>query len=484
MDLLAQMRQQTRYVRLEKRLEQAVLGAMDLWDHREQAEEDWQEYRAKAWQNANTIMECMEGRTHWLAPILFGMALSNLEIQRYGHAERLFQQMPEEIQLPGYQEICRFHRTFPVGNPSYAALVPDLWEAFQKREAAITRALHTRNYSKAFPLISSVFNAQGYLPFGFSEENGVFHLQFILAEDPENIFPLLYLEEHVPPALQKKWQFRAGLELSLNQQVPISGFSYDLSQFQFTLDKAEDDQPTPIHVYNSALANLAAQDAAEAQKLAEQAVADAVGEIPARYVFHPILAEEREPRRDALPLNRLCRTRRTARKMELRMSARSYLDRSLASVRHLKPSAGLRSDIVSGFSCFPELLQEYQEGKDHIFYGLLGQGVAAGFVFYPTKPDLTDCHPILDLPQKIKAAAGNEVFVTGFAIGMQYCYLDFIAFDFLRVLAALKKVFAGIQGGEAARFASFYPGAAPTSLDADREIAAYRAAMAQIQRQR
>ncbi len=457
----------------------SVRSALNLWARREHDPQGCYTYRIEALRNEEALAESLlEERGNVFT--CFGMAITALELQNYERAESLFQQLPERYQLPGYQQICRFHRRFPVGNTTYAALAPQLWEDFRKRGNTIAHALETGANPWAMELICNIFHAQTVpFPFAIAQRGDSYQLQFRLRDAIENIFPLLYLEEHFPADRIKRWQARAGMEPTLNESVFLSGSLYGLNAFQYHLDDRGNNGKKRIQIYNTALAKLAAKDSAEAQKVAEDALFYAAGELAARSLFDPIVVAKRSLGRDAATLDRFP----LEMLLEVRMSAREYLDIHAQEASHLKPSAGLRSDILTSTSCFPELLQEYRERQSHIFHNLLSQGVAAGFVFFPSELCLRRKTFHTEIAQQIENAAGDDITVTGSAFGNKFCYIDFVAYDFLKVLGVLKQVFAGIQGGEAARFASFYPGAKPTSLDADKEIAAYRAAIAQIQGQ-
>lgn len=272
------------------------------------------------------------------------------------------------------------------------------------------------------------------------------------------------------------------MNLTLNQPVEISGHACDLASFQYACGPKGTNRRIPIYVYNQELARLAAEDSGTAQEIATRAVSYAVGEIPAMRHLGPIHVEEAPLGRSSQTLDRLVYDIGPRENINLCLSARRHLETASSSAIHCKPSAGLRSDIRTSFSCFPELLQEYQALHTDIFNNLLSQGVAAGFVFFPTRLCSGNTRKRFTLQTKqIRDAAGDEIFVTGTAVGAAFCYIDFIAYDFRKVLSALQQVFHHIQGGEDARFASFYPGAKPASLDADREIAAFKCALAQFQ---
>ncbi len=483
MDIITRIRSMAQRGQCKPEHKPHILSTLDLWEQREEKLKDCFAYRTQVYGNADILMGDFSGTG--LLPDQFGAALSALEWQHYDLAENLFRELPASDRLPGYLEICQFHRRFPVTKVCFAALAPQMWRAFLQIEGDIARCLQTGEFLKTFELVRSVFHAQTS-PFlaGFSTSDSGIEMRFSIGESPGDIFPMLYLEEHVLPALtQKGWQFRAGFETEPEEPIRYNGKAYPLSYFRYTLGKPGDCNRRPIHVYRKDLAALARRDPVEAKRLAKRAVSYAIGEVPAQRYLDPVLVAPKPLAYSSQSLDCLAFDLIVHEGADLDTSARRYLETYAVQAEHLKPSAGLRSDILYSSTCFPEILQAYQERSSYLFNHLLTQGVATGFLFYPK--ELCTTPPkrhISNMTRRIRDAAGDDIAITGIAIGSEYCYIDFVAFDFLKVLAALKQVFAGIQGGEAAQFASFYPGAAPTSLDADKEIAAYRAAMVQMQR--
>lgn len=200
MDVIRRIRTLVQQGKSDPAHEESILSALDLWERRDAAQEDCFAFRTAAAQNLDTLKTVLTEADQVLVSTCFGAALSALELQNCDLAEQLFRQIPERYQLLGWRQICRFYRRFPVGNPSYAALVPRMWEAFRQREAEIYRSLESSTDGSAYVPVRDIFHAQTS-PFNFAiarPKDGI-ELRFSVTAAAGDIFPMLYWPSTPPP---------------------------------------------------------------------------------------------------------------------------------------------------------------------------------------------------------------------------------------------------------------------------------------------
>ena len=130
------------------------------------------------------------------------------------------------------------------------------------------------------------------------------------------------------------------------------------------------------------------------------------------------------------------------------LDADRYIDLYSAYRINTDPSSndGTRGDIISGSTCFLSLMNGYYSDKSYAMDSLEEDGIVGGYLFYPVDTIESDSRGtlILDLRDKItdeleKSLPDSFMFVGG-ATGVNFGYIDFIAWDIRAVLEAVPKI--------------------------------------------
>ena len=125
---------------------------------------------------------------------------------------------------------------------------------------------------------------------------------------------------------------------------------------------------------------------------------------------------------------------------------------------------GTRFDIISGSTRLLSLMNDYYGERSYAVDSLLNDGIVAGYLFYPLDTIESDSKgtQILDLrdaiAEELEQSLPDSFMFVGGATGVNFGYIDFIAWDLRDVLEQVPKV-AEKHGLRWLSFRSFKRGA-------------------------
>ena len=130
------------------------------------------------------------------------------------------------------------------------------------------------------------------------------------------------------------------------------------------------------------------------------------------------------------------------------LDADRYID--LYSAYRINPDAaskdGTRGDIISGSTCFLSLMNGFYSDRSYSMDSLEEDGITGGYLFYPIDTVKSDPRgtQILELRDAItneleKSLPDSFMFVGG-ATGVNFGYIDFIAWDLREVMEKVPKI--------------------------------------------
>lgn len=335
----------------------------------------------------------------------------------------------------------------------FSERVKEGWQTFLKGEAALRQKIDEKQDSDELvaaclellnPAFQDICFEMGY--------NGEKHELILTAEgDRAKLFPLIYFQKRAPKEVLNYWNIIVGRRpVHEKYWLQMFGQNIIMEEVQVWIEWQEN-KTVELYFYYEKLVPFLKEKKNDAYWLMCILLDQAVGEIPSiKYVKGFELLEQPKDG-DSLPMNKLldCLQKTLDLDTKEMFDAEKYCETYTAY--ELKPDedikAGWRRDVFVGItSCVP-LINEYLQGESQIMDTYFQDGIMAGSLSYST-----DCFTgedrgkqILDfrdqLEEEILALAGEDaVSFIGGASGIYCCYLDFIAWNPLKVLEAAAEI--------------------------------------------
>lgn len=295
--------------------------------------------------------------------------------------------------------------------------------------------------------------------------NGEKHELILTAEgDKAKLFPLIYFQKHAPKEVLERWNIIVGRR-PFHEAYSIRMFGQNISMKDvWVWIEWKENKTAELFLYCEKLVSFLQENENDTYWLMCILLDQAVGEIPSiRYIDGFELLEQPKDG-EGLPLTKLfnCMQKTLGLDTEEMLDAAKYCETYTAY--ELKPDenikAGWRKDVFVGItSCVP-LISEYLQNESRIMDSFYQDGITAGSFSYSVEGFTEENRgkQILDFRDQLEAeileAAGEEaVTFIGGASGIYCCYLDFIAWNPIKVL----EVAAEILKNKKIALAEFYP---------------------------
>lgn len=349
----------------------------------------------------------------------------------------------------------------------FSERVKEGWQTFLKGEAALRQKIDEKRNSDELvaaclellnPIFHDICFEMGY--------NGEKHELILTAEgDRAKLFPLIYFQKHAPKEVLNHWNIIVGRRPFNERKYCLQMFGQNISMEEVQVwIEWQENKTAELFFYCEKLVPFLKEKENDAYWFMCVLLDQAVGEIPSiRYINRFELLEQPKDG-DSLSLDKLldCLQKTLDLDAEEMFNAEKYCETYTAY--ELKPNedikAGWRRDVFVGItSCVP-LISEYLQGQSQIMDTFYQDGIIAGSLSYSV-----DCFTgedrgkrILDfrdqLEEDILALAGEDaVSFIGGASGIYCCYLDFIAWNPLKVLETAAEILKNKEITQA----GFYP---------------------------
>ena len=382
-----------------------------------------------------------------------GLALYYFECALYLH--------PEDKEVREYVDDCRERLTFPRFEKNFRERTKEAWAAFLAIEAEL-RAAIDRNEDDGEAMLQRC---------GAVLEQAIRDVSFELGFDGEKyelilcaegrrsaLYPLVYFCRRAPKEVLAHWKIRAG-------SAPNDKFA--LQQDTVQIDAADVDvwliptgeQLFSPKLYCEKLLPLQRENPRRAEWMLYKLTNQILGDIAAIAFLTGIELLEAPEDSEAKKLSDLY-----AYLGELGYplweDAAAYLDTSEIAYRldaDENPDADWRLDVYEGSTRLSAAINEYLHGESDLVDEYHRNGIVPGFLLYPlsTFPEEGREEALAAFRDELRAYlsehGGEDALChTGFASGLYYGYLDFIAWDLESVLDAALAFFKerGMTGAE------------------------------------
>ena len=382
-----------------------------------------------------------------------GLALS--------YFERALSLHPEDKEMSDYVEDCRERLTFPRFEKNFRERTKEAWADFLAIEAEL-RAAIDRNEDDGAAMLQRC---------GAVLEQAIRDVSFELGFDGEKyelilcaegrrsaLYPLVYFCRRAPKEVLEHWKIRAG-------SAPSDKFA--LQQDSVQIDAADVDiwliptgeQLFSLKLYCEKLLPLQRENPRRAEWMLYKLTNQVLGDIAAIAFLTGIELLEAPEDSEAKKLSDLY-----AYLGELGYplweDAAAYLDTSEIAYRldaDENPDADWRLDVYEGSTRLSAAINEYLHGESDLVDEYHRNGIVPGFLLYPlsTFPEEGREEALAAFRDELRtylSEHGGEdaLYHTGFASGLYYGYLDFIAWDLESALDAALAFFKerGMTGAE------------------------------------
>ena len=396
----------------------------------------------------------------------FRMAYAYYYLDQEGPAlhyfEKALEGRPGDQDTLEFIEDCRRRLALPMGLKPFRQRVLEGWASFWQGEEELRRLLDRKDreviseevIAKCSQLLSPVFEDAA---FELGRNGEKYELILTPEGDRARLFKLVYFQRRAPKALLEQWKVQVGRSRSSGFGLRMYGQDVSAADAQVWVEKLEN-QLVGLSIYCEKLLPLLRENENQAYNLMTILLDQAIGELPAiRYVdYMDLLDAPKEG--DSIAPDQL------AGYIEGEIDPEGWAsasDPETACQRYtayqIQPSQEedqyLREDVFVGVTTCPPLINTYYRGEDSLMDNFHQDGAVPGFLYYPQ--DGIDKKDVLDLRDALENAileqAGEDcVTFTGGATGVQYGYLDFIAWDLKATLDAAALALTKLPMKEAA----------------------------------
>ena len=393
--------------------------------------------------------ESMQDNALWHYRLAYAYYYLEQEHQALEHFIKAHELDSADPDAPMFIDYCQKELTAPVFQYShtFAQRCCDAWQHFSEQEPEIRKLVDSQEGVAAINLCQELLSEAIE---GISLELGKHQELYELILTPEgalsDLFALVYLCHHAPAKLKEHWSFILGRQALPNIALKVENKQISADDVLIYLKFADDQAHSyQIDAYCPKLAHIEHQQAWWMLTTLTDVV---LGEIAnMRYIENFELATKQLP--NSIKLSELPQEL-NKRGCDLNISAEHYLDNSYISYQCNNPSkdseAPLRKDIVVGSSRFPGLISQWMEHDHEYVQSLHNNGIGAGFIFFPIEnlEQGMQWRSSLERDLSLDDAQENLCLIGG-ALGLNYGYIDFIAWDMERALYIIKQLGQKLQ---------------------------------------
>ena len=363
-------------------------------------------------------------------------------------------------------------RDYPFCDSSFRQRVEICWNEFVKEEAVLRQLIDTkaepdRVSAELHKLLSTAFK-DTYAEVGYNGEK--YDLILNLEGDWSRLFSRVYFRNKAPREVLEHWNVIVGRRSNGQAidkfQIVMGENSVCASDIRLWTEW--ENRHADLFVYCENMLPLINGNINAAYNLLYILLDQAVGELAEMKFIANIKFVDAPLDRPSISLHELMDDVVSNQQMtkEQLLDTNSYID--LYSAYHMNPDGaskdGTRFDIISGSTRLLSLMNDYYGERSYAVDSLLDDGIVAGYLFYPLDTIESDSKgtQILDLrdaiTEELEQSLPDSFMFVGGATGVNFGYIDFIAWDFRDVLEQVPKV-AEKHGLRWLSFRSFKRGA-------------------------
>ena len=340
------------------------------------------------------------------------------------------------------------YKDFSFPDKSFRQRVELLWKDFVKEEASIRQLIDNKAESnlisdKLHEILSEAFES---VYFEAGRNGDKYDLILNLEGDWARLFTRVYFKKKAPKEVLEHWNIIVGRQSDGqkidNLEIAMGGNSVSASDIRLWTEWK--DGCVYLSVFCEKMLPLIRENINAAYSLLYILLDQAVGELAEMKYVGDIKFLDKPLDSTSLSLKELMENfvSNLSLTKEQLLNEDRYVE--LYSAYTMKPNEaskdGTRRDVFSGSTGFLPLMNSYYAGKTYITDSLEEDGAFAGYLFYPidTFTDEERGKKILDLREAItaeleKSLPDSFMFIGG-ATGVNFSYIDFIAWDLKEVL--------------------------------------------------
>lgn len=385
----------------------------------------------------------------------YRMAFSYYYLDQEGVALRYFEKAlearPGDEDTEEYIEDCKKRISLPRFGMNFRERTTEAWKCFTDKEEELRHIMdEDKEKRRGEELIEKCGEILEIAFYDVSFEMGYNGEKYELILTPEGdkvkLFELVYFVRHVPESLLDNWNILVGRQADENIGLHIDETDISGEDVQVWLE-AVDEHNIALSVYCEKLLPLLEENEGKAWWILTTLTDQVLGEIShMRYIYSfDVLTSAKKD--EAVKLSKLPEKMKDMG-FELINDPKTYLE--VYNAYEMKPvedaDADWRFDTIVGSTCCAPIVQSYLIGDDEYIDMLHADGAVAGFLCYPlgvfTGEDRS--RQIFDFRDKLEGKLAGEsdiLTLTGGATGVNYGYVDFIAWDLEAALHVAKEFF-------------------------------------------
>ena len=341
------------------------------------------------------------------------------------------------------------------------------WALFAEKESELRDLIDQKQDSdiitdKLNEMLSPAFSLV-YAEVGFNKESQKYDLILNLEGDWSRLFSLTYFKKQAPKEVLEKWNIFVGRQAEEKNvektALNMGGNRIDAADIDLWVDW--EDGAASVFVYCEKLVPLLEKDKAQAYNIIYILLDHALGELPEmKYIKNlELLTAPREKAKTSL-ISKLFKKSEIETPLKLGTLQQNFIENLGLSREELlneeryadmysgyrqdpDPEAvdALRKDVIAGLTCFVPVLNDFWCGESDIADTFRNDGIAVGYLAYPLNgfDGENKSAAILDfrdmITTKLEKTPGDDSFkFIGGATGVNFGYIDFIAWDLRAVL--------------------------------------------------
>lgn len=327
------------------------------------------------------------------------------------------------------------------------------WEDFAEQEAELRHIMEEdKNHERGEELIEKCEDILNLAFDDISFEMGFNGEKYELVLTPEGdkvkLFELVYFQKHAPKEVLEHWNILVGRQANEHCGLRTGDLEINGDDVRVWIEQI-DKENLALKAYCEKLLPLLRENENKVWWMLTTLTDQILGEIShMRYIYSfDILESARED--ESIQLSKLPEKMKEMG-FELIHDPEDYLE--VYTGYEMKPDenpdADWRLDTIAGSTCCAPLINGYLNADSDYMDMLHADGAVAGFLCYPleTLREAKGSEKIFDFRDKLEeklteACADDILTLIGGATGVNYGYVDFIAWDLMAVLRMAKDFF-------------------------------------------
>lgn len=395
------------------------------------------------------------------------------------YLEDLADDAPDDAEARNMLEYARREEQLPLHITTFIERARTAWDLFSQKEEAIRAFVQAGQMQIAFDLAERCLFTVASSDFLIAQDTstGAFKLILSCEHWKHEMFKLALFKDLAPEDVAQTWEIVIGYERCDNADylLPNKAALY-ASDVRAYPEFHEQEGDFSLTAYIPQLAGYVSSNTQGCYKALMSLVDETVGELVSMRYINGMELVDKEPDGQAMTLIEL-RDFIDAHVDAALLENDVLLDECLAQEYDFTriPSQdatsvpGDRSDTFMGTSGIPEVVDEFFDNDTFIVDDAMSCGAVVGYFYWDSNIVLDDPSTIeqgyllmSDIMNYIYDAAGETAlsFIGG-AFGTDFCYADFVAWDFPVAIQAARTVFEALGPIDNAGFRLFAGKTAP-----------------------